>query len=202
MSGHDSRDGGTDSGRTDSGRTDNGGDRYACVGGTAHGRSPAGYRSLTRRTRLGSGDAVFRTAASAVAEWRMHREMGVGVETEAPRATPGAAVTVALGMGRLRLRAPCRVVWVVAQERRAGWAYGTLPGHPVRGEEAFLVTRDAAGAVWLTVTAFSRPAVWWTRVAGPLLPVLQRAYARRCGTVLRRIAQRRAAGDGAAAQNG
>lgn len=197
MSGHDARDGGTDSGGTDSG-----GGHYAGVGGTEHGRCPAGYRPLTRRTRLGDGGAVFRAAASAVAEWRMHREMGVGVDTDAPCATPGAAVTVALGVGRLRLRAPCRVVWTVAEERRAGWAYGTLAGHPVRGEEAFLVTRDAAGAVWLTVTAFSRPAVWWTRAAGPLLPVLQRAYARRCGTVLRRIARRRAAGDGTGAQNG
>ncbi|AXK37345.1 DUF1990 domain-containing protein [Streptomyces armeniacus] len=164
------------------------------MGGTEHGRAPAGYRTLTRHTRLGRGDAVFRAAAGAVAEWRMHRAMGVGIETDAPRAVPGAEVTVALGAGRLRLRAPCRVVWTAAEARRAGWGYGTLPGHPVRGEEAFLVSRDAADTVWLTVTAFSRPATWWTRALGPVLPVLQRAYARRCGAVLRRVVREEGGG--------
>jgi uncharacterized protein (UPF0548 family) len=87
--------------------------------------------------------------------------------------------------GPLRLWAPCRVVWTVDERRRAGWAYGTLPGHPQCGEEAFVVSRDGSGTVWLTVLAFSRPAAWWTRAAGALVPVFQRVYARRCGTVLR-----------------
>ncbi|MCK9899131.1 DUF1990 domain-containing protein [Frankia sp. Cpl3] len=37
-----------------------------------------------------------------------------------------------------------------------------MPDHPEVGEEAFVVERDAAGAVWLAVTAFSR-----LRMAGP-----------------------------------
>lgn len=50
------------------------------------------------------------------------------------------------------------------------------------------MSREDSEAVWLTVTAFSRPAVWWARAAGPLIPVLQRAY--RCGAVLRRLVRR------------
>jgi uncharacterized protein (UPF0548 family) len=30
---------------------------------------------------------------------------------------------------------PCRVVYVVDEPRRAGFAYGTLPGHPEIGGE-------------------------------------------------------------------
>ncbi|MFH8583722.1 DUF1990 family protein [Streptomyces celluloflavus] len=90
----------------------------------------------------------------------------------------------------LRLRAPCRVVWSVAEEDRVGFAYGTRDGHPERGEEAFTVTLRADGSVWFTVTAFSRPDRFWTRLAGPLVPVLQRAYARHCGRTLRRLANR------------
>ncbi|WP_347568510.1 DUF1990 family protein [Kitasatospora aureofaciens] len=37
-------------------------------------------------------------------------------------------------------------------------------------------------------TAFSRPIAWWARLAGPLFPLLQRAFARRCGRVLAAIA--------------
>ncbi|MGW3659343.1 YndJ family transporter [Streptomyces sp. NPDC005151] len=43
---------------------------------------------------------------------------------------------------------------------------------------------ELAGAV---VLAFSRPARWYSRVAGPLVPVFQRWYARRLGTTLGRI---------------
>ncbi|WP_237318535.1 DUF1990 family protein [Streptomyces sp. JJ36] len=160
---------------------------YAAVGATAAGRWPAGFARLRFRTRVGTGAAAFRTAARAVLEWRMHRTMGVRMDTSAGRAAPGVRVRVGLGPGRARVTAPCRVVWAEEGDDRAGWAYGTLPGHPVRGEESFVVERGPDGVVWLTVTAFSRPAVWWTRAAGPLLPLAQRAYAHRCGTALRRI---------------
>ncbi|MGW7516354.1 DUF1990 family protein [Streptomyces sp. NPDC054796] len=168
---------------------------YAETGATWEDTAPPGYRTLRVSTVLGSGDAVFRAAAAALMEWRMHRAMGVRVAkgaTRAGRATPGAEVTVGLGVGPLRVYGPCRVVWTAEGERLAGWAYGTLPGHPVSGEEAFLVSRDGAGpdaAVVLTVRAFSRPRTWWTRAAGPLLRWFQRAYARRCGQVLRRVAR-------------
>lgn len=164
---------------------------YGDVGATRHGRSPDGFSRLEMRMRVGRGEPDFRAAARAVTEWRMHRAMGVRMDTPAQEAVPGAVVVAGLGVGRLRLHAPCRVVWRVDEPGRAGWAYGTLPGHPVCGEEAFVVERDGAGTVWLTVAAFSRRAVWWTRAAGPLLPVAQRLYAWRCGTVLRRLVRRK-----------
>ena len=39
-------------------------------------------------------------------------------------------------------RRPCRVVYVVDEPDRRGFAYGTLPGHPESGEELFLVRYD------------------------------------------------------------
>ena len=47
--------------------------------------------------------------------------------------------------------------------------------------------RTGDGTVWLSVNAFSRPAKWYSRAAGPATRGLQHAYARRCGTVLRRL---------------
>ncbi|GAA2067839.1 DUF1990 domain-containing protein [Streptomyces albiaxialis] len=161
---------------------------YGPVGATARGEVPPGFNGLCVRTRLGSGDAAFRTASRALMTWRLHHRMGgVRLAPVAPRAAEGVRVGVALGVGPLRVGGPCRVVWTAEGPDEAGWAYGTLPGHPVRGEEAFLVGRDPGGDVWLTVRAYSVPAAWWTRAAGPLVPVFQRAYARRCGRVLRRL---------------
>jgi uncharacterized protein (UPF0548 family) len=152
---------------------------------------PPGFHLLRVRTRLGTGPDVQRRAGQAVLDWRMHRAVGVTIDTGVPEAEPGARVTVGLGLGRrLRLNAPCRVVWALREPDRAGFAYGTLPGHPECGEEAFLVERLPDGSVWLTVTAFSRAASWYTRAAGPLTRVGQHAYARRCGRVLRRLVGR------------
>ena len=162
---------------------------YPEVGATAGGGPlPAGYRHLCHRTRIGVGRAVFRSAGENVLTWRMHRAVGVGVTATGDRAAPGVGVRVLLGRGGLGLAAPCEVVWVVTEPTRIGFAYGSLPGHPECGEEAFLVEPAPDGQVWFTVTAFSRPARWYLRAVGPLVPAFQRLYARRCGRVLRRLA--------------
>jgi uncharacterized protein (UPF0548 family) len=64
--------------------------------------------------------------------------------------------------------APCRVVTLVDEPSRFGFAYGTLSGHPEMGEELFEVRTDAAGEVRFCVRAFSRPGTLVTRVAGPI----------------------------------
>ncbi|MCI0385401.1 DUF1990 family protein [Streptomyces sp. CNQ085] len=66
-------------------------------------------------------------------------------------------------------------------------AAGRCRGVPERGEEAFVVEPDDDGAVWLEVRAFSRPEVWWARVAGSRVLLFQRLYARRCAAVPRRL---------------
>ncbi|MFB4300069.1 DUF1990 family protein [Actinomadura sp. NTSP31] len=162
---------------------------YREVGATRDADRPPGYRHLRVRTLVGAGPDAFRNASDALMEFWMHRALPARVRASAPRAAPGVSVEMGLGIGPLRLTAPCRVVWTQEEERRAGWAYGTLEGHPVAGEEAFVVHLDDGGEVWLTVTSFSRPATAPARLAGPFGPLFQRAYARRCGAVLRRLAR-------------
>ena len=71
--------------------------------------------------------------------------------------------------------APCRVVYVVEKPDRRGFAYGSLPGHAVSGEEMFGVRYDSADdAVYSEVVAFSRPARWWSRLGSPVLTLAQR----------------------------
>ncbi|AXI76430.1 DUF1990 family protein [Peterkaempfera bronchialis] len=160
---------------------------YPEVGATAAGPLPPGYHHLRHRTLLGHGRDVLEAAGEAVLTWRMHRAAGAGVRAQAGRAAPGVTVEVSLGVGPLRLTAPCRVVWTVGEPDRIGFAYGTLDGHPEQGEESFVVRMGDDKAVWFAVTAFSRPARWFSRAAGPAVPVAQKLYARRCGQVLRRL---------------
>lgn len=160
---------------------------YKEVGATRRRPLPDGYRHLRHRTYLGRGRELMREAADAVLEFWMHRASGARVTASAPRAAPDVLVEVRLGVGPLRMAAPCRVVWAEEEKDRAGFGYGTLPGHPASGEESFVVEIDDLNDVWLTITSFSRPATRLTRLSGPLVPLFQTLYARRCGTTLRRL---------------
>ncbi|MFG2430706.1 DUF1990 family protein [Streptomyces sp. NPDC048590] len=162
---------------------------YPEAGATRHHPLPDGYSHLHHRAAVGRGRAVFERAGTAVTEWGMHRAAGAGIDASAARAAAGVTVTVSAGIGRLRFSAPCAIVWTCYGSERTGFAYGTLPGHPERGEESFVVELAEDGTVWFTVTAFSRPASWYTRLAGPLVPVAQRWYARRLTAALLRAAK-------------
>lgn len=164
------------------------GPNYPEVGATRQEELPAGYHHLRHRALIGQGRDVFEAAGAAVTTWRMHRAAGVRIQAGALRAEPGIAVECALGVGPLRLAAPCRVVWTVYEPQRIGFAYGTLTGHPECGEESFVVELLPDDSVRFTVTAFSRPGRWYTRLAGPLVPLCQGLYACHCGRTLRRLA--------------
>ncbi|WP_306327955.1 DUF1990 family protein [Streptomyces venezuelae] len=148
---------------------------------------PEGYHHLRYDTVVGHGRAAFEAAGAAVTTFRMHRASGARLLADAERAAAGVAVEVSAGLGRLRIAVPCTVIWTAHEQDRVGFAYGTLTGHPERGEESFMVHLEADGTVRFTVTAFSRPASWYTRLAGPVVPLLQRAYARHLGRTLRRL---------------
>jgi uncharacterized protein (UPF0548 family) len=157
---------------------------YEEIGATRHRPLPPGYRHLHHEADLGRVD--FDDAAEAVLTFAVLRAAGERVEASPPRAAVGGLITSRIGLGPLRLRVPCRVVWVEQTADRAGFAYGTLPGHPARGEESFVVTRDQGG-VTFAVTSFSVPAHWSMAVLGPVAPLLQAAYARRRARALRRL---------------
>ncbi|GGV74564.1 DUF1990 domain-containing protein [Streptomyces gelaticus] len=167
---------------------------YPEVGATRLGPLPDGYHHLHHRTRVGRGRADFEAAGAAVTGWRMHRTSGAEVRASADRAEAGVSVRVSLGVGPFRFAAPCRVVWAAYEQHLIGFGYGTLDEHPECGEESFVVESADDGTVWFTVTAFSRPDAWYTRLAGPLVPVAQRWYARRLGATLRRIVAEERAG--------
>ncbi|MFD8691324.1 DUF1990 family protein [Streptomyces sp. NPDC059651] len=160
---------------------------YPEVGATRLGPLPDGYHHLHHRTRIGHGRADFEAAGAAITEFRMHRVSGARVRASAPRAEPGASVRVALEAGPFRLSAPCRIIWAEYGPERIGFAYGTLTRHPECGEECFVAELADDGTVSFTVMAFSRPVRWYTRLAGPLVPMAQHWYARRLGRTLRRI---------------
>jgi uncharacterized protein (UPF0548 family) len=145
---------------------------YPEVGRTA-GSLPAGYHHLTQSELIGHGHRLFTDAGNAVLQWQVQIRAGLEVSVSAPTAVQGAVVVLGLGIGPFRLRAPCRVVYVVDGPSRRGFAYGTLAGHPESGEEAFMVEHHDDDTVSFAVTAFSRPSTWLAKIAGPLGRIAQ-----------------------------
>jgi uncharacterized protein (UPF0548 family) len=101
--------------------------------------------------------------------------------------TDGGDAVLLLGFGRLAIQAPVRVVYVVDEPQRRGFAYGTLPGHPESGEECFMVEQADDGDVVCRISAFSKPATWLTRLGGPVARLTQRWVT---GRYLRALADR------------
>jgi uncharacterized protein (UPF0548 family) len=138
---------------------------------------------------VGHGGADFAAAAAGLRDWRMLRTAGLRVRTDAPRVAVGVEFASGLGIGRLRLWAPCRVVWLVDEATRFGFGIGTLPGHPTSGEEAFEVSLAPDGVVRFEVRAFSRLARWYTRLGGPVTRALQSWVTGRYLRALRSVVQ-------------
>ena len=141
---------------------------------------------------VGPGQASWEAASGQLLRWGVKTRSGFDVVPDT-----GAGTRVELGgdywlvasIGPWRVREPARVVAVEERPDRCGFAYGTLEGHPVCGEEAFILTRTPDDDVVLTLRSLTRAAPngpW--RVVFPLLLVAQRWYRRRYVRALRQPA--------------
>ncbi|WP_430332392.1 DUF1990 domain-containing protein [Rhodococcus sp. ACT016] len=147
---------------------------YREVGATA-GELPAGYRHIRESSDIGRGEDTFLAASDALMRWDVHRRAGLRVEATTSTVMPGSDVVLRW----FGFTIPCRVVYVVDEPDRRGFAYGTLTGHPESGEERFCVERGPDGSVRATVTAFSRPGRWFTRLGDPAARAVQHHMTRR-----------------------
>lgn len=142
------------------------------VGAPGTPDAPTGYRAFRRSRALRRTD--LDGAAAELLGWAIQTGSGLRVAASDPTVVPGTVAELRLGPGWLSLVIPCRVVAVIDEPERRGFAYGTLPGHPESGEEAFLVERLPDGSLQTTVAAFSRPATLLSRLGGPGTRLVQR----------------------------
>jgi uncharacterized protein (UPF0548 family) len=150
---------------------------YAEVGAT-NATPPAGYNIDHNRIQIGAGEAAYRRAVDALKNWR-HFDLGwVTIMPRGVAVEVGATVAVkARAFGTWSLSA-ARIVYTIEEERRFGFAYGTLPDHVEKGEERFLVEWLPDNTVWYDIIAFSRPRHPLVRLSSPLARRLQHQFAR------------------------
>ena len=160
---------------------------YDPVGLAKEGR--AGFQLDEHSTIVGSGEAAFARATTALIEWR-HYELG-WLELSPKRASiaPGTVVAVSvrhLGFWSLN---GCRVVYSIGNpgDTTFGFAYGTLANHAEAGEEIFQVSfRPDTGDVTYLIRAASRPRLALARLGYPVVRLLQARFRRDSTRALRR----------------
>lgn len=157
---------------------------YAPVGATQPAdehwsHPPAGLRRYERTVLIGNGQACWEAAAAAVLSWGVKTRSGFTVEPGpgvGGGVETGADYWLVASLGPFAIREPARVVAVVDRPDRCGFAYGTLDGHPVSGEEAFIVDRSPEGDVRLTLRSLTGSSRGLWRTAFPAVLIAQRWY--------------------------
>jgi uncharacterized protein (UPF0548 family) len=144
---------------------------YAEVGATAT-QLPQGYDYLRAQRVVGSGQSLFEECGNKILTWGIQSGAGFRLE-KIGQVTENFENRLGLHWGPFQTWAACRVVFVIDESNRKGFAYGTLSGHPERGEESFTVSIDDAGLVTFEIRAFSKPARWFAKLGSPLLRFLQ-----------------------------
>jgi uncharacterized protein (UPF0548 family) len=150
---------------------------YPHVGMTREAARPPGYNVDHNRVELGRGPVTWEKAKEAIRSWKMfeHRLTQIFWPTKTLERDQTVAV-VAHHLGFHSLNS-CRIVYVIDEPRRFGFAYGTLMEHAETGEERFMVERDEAGVVSYDLFAFSRPRALLARLGGVYSRALQRQFA-------------------------
>lgn len=147
--------------------------------GATQGTMPAGYHHDEWQAELGAfRPDEFDRLAGALNNWLVQRRSGITVFPDEP-VRPGLTFVLWFRLPGGYVTATGRVVYVTNEPDRRGFGYGTLPGHPECGEEAFHLVREGSQLVF-KVRAFSRPRHPLARAGAPVSRALQvrmnRAY--------------------------
>jgi len=148
---------------------------YDHVGSTLDPARRAAPVVRVRHRTVGRGPTAFEAARQALRTWVPQLGIGATVEPEGQAVVTGATVLVVLRRGPLHVVAPDRIVGVVDEPRRFGYAYGSLPGHPERGEESFVVEHLDDDTVRATIRVQAGPGTLPAHVVAPLVRAVQHA---------------------------
>ena len=165
---------------------------YSAVGSTLSNTMPSGWLVNHNEVGLGYGDDVWHVAKSSIAAFSMFDIDWVELVPSHAKMIKGEIVaTMARIVGVWTLN-PCRIIDVVDENNRYGFAYGTLEPHAMRGEERFLILRNPeTGEIRFDITSFSKPRDWVSWITLPMVRSIQRRFVVASGLAMVADVQRR-----------
>lgn len=148
-------------------------------------RADGSWPNRAEQVDLGVGVDVFLAAVEGLRSWVCHPGIGAAVYPHDAPIEVGSTLLVVLPAGPTTIVVPDRVVAVIDEPRRFGFAYGTLDGHQERGEESFVVEHLSDDRVVASIGLDAVPATAAARLASPFVGLFQRVAVRRYLAALR-----------------
>lgn len=145
---------------------------------------PDGYRCFEAAYFVGRGRTTFEARAEELLHWQVKIRSGFDI-TPPGRVVAGQEPTIRVRLGPFRLPEPSHVLEVVETEDLRGFTYGTKPGHPITGEESFLLVHRPDDRVFLILRSVSRAGLGIWRLGEPVVRIAQVIYRRRYSRALR-----------------
>lgn len=159
------------------------------LGDLAASGTPGG-RAVTLEETIGWGIKRFDRARLALRRLEQFRIPATFV-TPAAHAAEGQRTMVVGRRAWLWTVGPVEITSYEETETSVVCEIRTLAGHPLSGVERFELTRLPNGIVRFSITASSRPAVWWAWLGYPVVRWMQRMYRFDAVDHLRTVTSRR-----------
>lgn len=160
---------------------------YPEVGATATEKKFTHYDNDYNKIVLGKGDTVWRKAKTVLLNWQQFPLPWTKIYPNTTELKKGAIVVVLFQLFGIWWRNSAKIVYVIDEVNRFGFAYGTLPGHIERGEEVFWVERNEEGIVSYHIRAFSKPRFWLAKMAYPIARFYQRKFAKESKATMQKL---------------
>ncbi len=162
---------------------------YRHVGATLNRGAP-GYTADHNRILIGKGQEDSENAKRAIRDWKMFDLPWLRLCWTNTPIEVGQTVAIVVNHFGFWSMSATRIVYVIDEPNRFGFAYGTLFEHVESGEERFSVEVDPkSGEVWYDLFAFSKPNHLFARLGYPISRRLQKRFARDSMAAMKRAVE-------------
>jgi len=157
---------------------------YSEVGATK-GNPPAGYNFDTYSLKIGEGQKDFELAVEGFKAWKSHNGGGLHAYPIEMEFVAGNSATFGYVVGPVVILIPDRIVFAEQTDTKFECAYGSIVGHPEKGEEVFRIQLNDDGEVVMEIECFSNIVAPGVKLVYPIARFLQKRVTRKYMTALR-----------------
>lgn len=144
--------------------------------GASQSDGPFHYDNDYNHIVLGRGEEIWERAKVVLREWKQFPAPWTTINPVNAPLREKETVAVLFRIWGLWFTNSARIIYVLDEDSRFGFAYGTLPGHIETGEECFWIEKDGEGKVSYHIRAFSRPRHWLVRLGYPVARWYQKKF--------------------------
>lgn len=153
--------------------------------GATKGKFPDGYTIDKYKIDLGTGKDVFDKAVKGFNIGVSHSGANLMIAPKEFAFVKGSSVLFGFRLGPFTLGILDRIVYMNQTENYFECAYGTVQGHPEKGEELFKITLQDNGQVVYEIICFSKIVAPLARLGYPVSRFLQKSMTRKYLTSLK-----------------